>query len=190
MGPKLEREVEPVHRRETGIREVALPAIALGDLAHALEAQAGPLEAIHALHAAGYASGAHLHDAFKSVVKESGPESSEREFWNALSRFLERRGWGTLTHDLRHPGVGLLTANDWAEAEGRSESQPTCSFSVGMLSRLLTGVAGSPVAVLEVGCRSRGDSTCQFAFGAPGTMHDLYGQLLDGVGIDGALARL
>jgi predicted hydrocarbon binding protein len=179
-----------VHRRETGIREVALPAGALGDLAHALEAQAGSLAAIHALHQAGYASGEHLFDAFKRGGKESSTDTVDREFWSALVRFLERRGWGTLTHTPAHPGVGLLVSTDWAEAEGREESQPSCSFSVGMLSRVLSGAAGAPVAALEVSCRSRGDATCKFAFGSPATMHELYGQLLEGGGIDGALARL
>jgi hypothetical protein len=179
-----------VHRRETGIREVALPASTLSELAHALVAQAGALGSIHALHAAGYASGAHVHDGFKRAMKESAADTSEREFWGGLSRFLERRGWGTLSHDPRHPGVGLLTSTDWAEAEGRQESQPSCSFSVGLLSRLLSGVAGAPVAVLEVSCRSHGDPSCTFAFGSPATMHELYGQLIEGGGIDGALARL
>jgi hypothetical protein len=59
-----------------------------------------------------------------------------------------------------------------------------------MLSALLSEVAGGPVAVLEVTCRTKGDERCTFAFGSAPTVHDLYGLLLDGQDLDSALAAL
>jgi hypothetical protein len=51
-------------------------------------------------------------------------------------------------------------------------------------------VAGSPVAVLEVSCRTRGDDRCSFLFGSEQAIHDVYGLLLEGDSLDDALATL
>ena len=51
-------------------------------------------------------------------------------------------------------------------------------------------MAGGPVAVLEVTCRTRGDDACAFAFGSEGAVHELYGKLLEGADLDGALDAL
>jgi hypothetical protein len=59
-----------------------------------------------------------------------------------------------------------------------------------MLSALLSGAAGGPVAVLEVTCRTKGDDRCTFAFGSAATVHDLYGLLLEGQALEAALAAL
>jgi hypothetical protein len=171
-------------------REVALPASAFVALARALRMQGGPLAAIHGLHAAGYAAGESLSDLLLQSAHKQGPDLPEREFWRSLSRFLARKGWGTLTHRAPHPGVGLLISRDWAESDGNETSQPSCAFSVGLLSHLLTRVANGPVAVLEVSCRAAGRDTCTFAFGSEATIHDLYGLLLDGRGMEQALAEL
>ncbi len=170
-------------------RDVALPAAALRGLRKALREEAGPLAAVHALHTAGYGAGSQLYDDFARTT--GGASRSEGVFWTSLSHFLERRGWGSLEHSAPHGGVGLLSSGDWAEAgEDGDERQPSCAFTAGLLSSLLSQAAEGPIAVLEVSCRSRGEDRCVFAFGSEAAVHELYGLLLDGDDLDAALAKL
>lgn len=169
--------------------EVALPAAALAELRRALRAEAGPLATVHALHAAGYGAGGPLFEVFSGTGDLD--DRDEEAFWGGLSDFLARRGWGTLAHSAPHPGIGLLSSGNWPEATPQApERQPACAFGAGLLSSLLTHAAGGPVAVLEVGCRSRGDDRCTFAFGSEAAVHELYGLLLDGRDLDTALSEL
>jgi hypothetical protein len=172
-------------------REIAVPVSVFGTLRSELAKEAGMLPTVHALHHAGYRAGL---AAAKAVDGESGGQAlslGHRDFWSQVGGYFQRRGWGTLAHHAPHPAVGILSSSDWAEATG-SDPQPdsSCSFSTGFLSGLLSQLAGGPVAVLEVGCRSRGGDSCQFAFGSEGAIHELYGRLLEGVDLDVALEEL
>jgi len=171
-------------------REVALPAKGLSRLRRSLREEMGPLAAVHGLHAAGYGAGEDMFDAFTLSLEAPPTELPEAALWERLSRFFQQKGWGTLRHHALHSGVGVLESVDWAEAERDTESQPSCAFTTGLLSSFLTLVAGGPVAVLEVGCASRGDSACRFAFGSESAIHQLYAHLLEGAELDDALARL
>ena len=174
-----------------GVRDVAIPAIGLALLRSRLQSEAGSLAAIHALHAAGYGAGEALWEGLRRGPARELADLDEQTFWERLASMLGRRGWGTITHHPAHPGVGLLTSGDWAEAMGAGhEDQPCCSFSSGLLSGLLSGAAGGPIAVLEVTCRTQGDERCTFAFGSAATVHDLYGLMLDGRPLQSALASL
>ena len=85
----------------------------------------------------------------------------------------------------------MLSSHDWAEATpDGDEDQPSCAFSSGMLSALLSRTAGAPVAVLQVGCRSRGDDTCSFAFGSESAVDELYRLLAEDRDVETALAEL
>ena len=172
-------------------REIAVPVSVFGSLRTELEKEAGTLPTVHALHHAGYQAGAAAAGTL-SGTEEGGPEAlAEDAFWTRLSDFFSKRGWGTLSHNPAHSGVGILSSSDWAEASDDGEDpEASCFFSTGFLSGLLSEMAGGPVAVLEVGCRTRGGDACQFAFGSEGAIHDLYGRLLDGVDLDGALSAL
>lgn len=173
------------------IREVALPAASLRLLRRSLREEAGPLGATHALHAAGYGVGEPLFRLLQDELGEGFAGMEEQTFWSALARLLAERGWGNLTHRKVHPGVGLLTSSDWAEADPEAgETQPSCPFATGLLAGLLGKAADGPVAVLEVACRSRGDEACSFAFGSEAAIHDLYGFLLDDLTFEEALASL
>lgn len=172
------------------LREVALPSRGFTELRRSLRDEVGPLAAVHGLHAAGFGVGEDLFGAFVRSLDRPLREVPESELWDRLSRFFQQKGWGTLRHRPLHTGVGILESPDWAEAERGTESQPSCAFSTGVLSNFLTLAAGGPVAVLEVGCASRGDDVCSFAFGSETAIHELYGHLLEGVGLDDALARL
>lgn len=172
-------------------KNVVLPTEGLVALRRAIRKEAGPLAAIHALHQAGYESGGVLFDAFAEDVGGDVSGVSGNAFWRQVDRFLTRRGWGGVSHDDAHPGVGLLRCRNWAEAtpEG-DDDQPTCAFSSGMLSHFLSRAAGGPVAVLEVACTSRGDEECVFAFGSETAIHELYGSLLEGRDLDAAVGSL
>lgn len=171
-------------------REVALPARGIVHLRKSLRDEVGQLAAVHCLHAAGYAAGEGLFERFQAGLDGDAARLPPGALWERMDRFFRERGWGGLTHQSLHPGVGTLESSDWAEAEPGTETQPSCAFSTGMLSSFLTGLAGGPVAVLEVKCASRGDGVCTFAFGSETAIHDLYGHLLEGASFSDALQRL
>jgi hypothetical protein len=185
-----EKRVEkvPMTGRGSTLREIAIPATAFVSLRAHLEKEAGPLPTVHALHHAGYAAGA----AAAPALAAADPGSlGEAAFWTKLADFFGKRGWGSLRHARPHAAVGLLTSGDWAEAsEGGGGPDASCHFSAGFLSGLLTELAGGPVAVLEVGCRSRGGDSCQFVFGSEGAIHELYGKLLEDDDLNAALGAL
>jgi predicted hydrocarbon binding protein len=172
-------------------RDIAIPALSLSALRGALREEAGPLAATHALHAAGFRMGEAFYDEFAAGLRSPAGELSEKALWRALSEFFSRRGWGSVTAEKMHPAIGALRSSDWAEADLDSqESQPSCPFTAGFLSTLLTRIAGGPIAVLEVSCRSRGDEECRFVFGSETAIHLLYGRLLDGMALEDALEDL
>jgi V4R domain len=174
-----------------GPREIAVPVSVFAALRAELEREAGALPTVHALHHAGYAAGAAAAAGLVGGADAGSMSLGESAFWTKLAEFFGRRGWGTLRHERPHRAVGLLSSVDWAEAaDGGDDPDASCHFSTGFLSGLLTEVAGGPVAVLEVACRTRGDDACRFVFGSEGAIHELYGRLLDGVELDGALAAL
>lgn len=172
-------------------REIAVPVSVFESLREELEKEAGTLQTVRALHHAGYDAGL---AAALSVNQEAGGDSFQLNadgFWSTLSQFFSKRGWGTLRHRSVHPAVGILSSADWAEARpDRMRSDATCGFSAGFLSGMLSQLAGGPVAVLEVDCRTRGGHACEFAFGSETAIHDLYGRLLDGADLDRALQEL
>lgn len=176
---------------ETTMRSVALPVAVLTFLRASLRKEAGPLGATHALHDAGFAAGELLHRRFEERVGTEASELDEGRFWAEASAFFQEEGWGGFTHERLHPALGILRAPEWAESNGEgTESQPGCAFSAGMLAYLLGQVAGGPVAVLEVFCRSRGDDHCGFLFGSEAAVHEVYGLLLDGDTLEHVLAHL
>ena len=172
-------------------REIAIPASVFESLRSELASEAGTLQTVRALHHAGYHAGI---AAATAMNQEAGGDSfslSQGGFWSSLSDFFSKRGWGTLAHSAPHRAIGMLSTTDWAEARPEAnEDEATCSFSTGYLSGLLSQLAGGPVAVLEVSCRSRGGDACEFAFGSETAVHDLYGKLLDGADMPSALEAL
>ena len=172
-------------------REIAVPGSVFAALRTELEKEAGTLPTVHALHHAGYHAGAAAAGGLAGSDGGAHEALAKDEFWKRLADFFDKRGWGTIKHDAVHAAVGILSSSDWAEASGETKDPAaSCFFSTGFLSGLLSTLAGGPVAVLEVGCRTRGGSACQFAFGSESAIHDLYGRLLEGVDLDGALAAL
>lgn len=171
-------------------REIAVPVSVFGSLRAELAKEAGTLPTVHALHSAGYHAGTAAAPVLLKADK-NGAALGQDAFWTELSDFFRQRGWGTIRHDPVHRAVGFLTSTDWAEANGEDpDPDASCFFSTGFLSGLLSALASGPVAVLEIGCRTRGEDHCRFAFGSEAAIHELYGRLLDGVGLAEALDAL
>jgi len=171
-------------------REIAVPVSVFGSLREELSKEAGTLPAVHALHSAGYHAGT---TAATTLVGASGNGAgiAQDAFWARVSEFFQTRGWGEIRHEPVHGAIGFLTSSDWAESNpDEVDPDASCFFSTGFLSGLLSALAGGPVAVLEIGCRTRGEKHCRFAFGSETAIHRLYGQLLDGVGLAEALDAL
>lgn len=172
-------------------REIVVPITIFGHLRRELEKEAGSLPAIHALHAAGYSSGQASAVVFSQGLPGGVAALPQEAFWPRLRAFFGKRGWGTLNREPTDAPVAILVSSDWAEADdAEPDSDASCSFTTGFLAGLLSELAGAPVAVLEVQCRTRGDARCTFAFGSEGAVHELYGQLLEGADLDGALSVL
>lgn len=171
-------------------REIALPVAGLTTLREALRDEAGPVAAVNALHAAGFRSGDDVWESLTRGDDDRMRSISETEFWSGLTDWFTRRGWGSLTFDPIHPAVGRLSSPDWAEAEGGEERQPSCAFTTGVLSSVLTSAAGGGVAVLETACRARGDDACHWVFGSEAAIHQLYGSLVEGRSFEDALGAL
>lgn len=177
-----------------------LPPAVLRALRTSFARQAGAEAAVQALQEAGYETGAGVLEDFSRTVDGPVGELDEATFWSRLSDFLRYRGWGTLRHSRPHPAIGLLSSEDWAESGGdtgdtgdagdAAPSGSVCTFSSGMLASLLSGAAGGgdAVSVLHVRCRGRGDEECTFAFGAVGTIGNLYDRLREDDDLDRALS--
>jgi hypothetical protein len=176
-----------------------LPGLSLEALTRILrEAQDEPGRSLSAsaLQRVGFAAGEGLFREFASGIPGKDPAALAGDrFWEVLARFFERRGWGRISQSRIHPGMGLLTAWDWAEsrsAEGGhgGEGSHGCPISTGVLARVLGEVAQGPVAVLQVACPSRGDDACQFLFGHADAVRRSYDLLREGEPLDHILEQV
>jgi predicted hydrocarbon binding protein len=172
-------------------QEIAIPVAALVALRESLTDTVGADSAAEALRAAGYAAG----DAFFRILAaddKTEPSATPADlFWSRLMQLFVARGWGQLSYEAVHPGVGALTAKQWAESRSDITShQPCCHITTGLLANLLGSVAGSEVAVLEVECRGRGDDCCRFLFGGAEAVYALYERISAGEQPDEALASI
>lgn len=159
---------------------------------HRSLAQYSPDAAISILQEAGYASGEGVYQAFcRWLGTHAGTERPEEldaaHFGGALSDFFETSGWGHLGVTPVGGAALALDSPDWAEAEPGSAETPMCFFSAGMLADLMGRVSGETVAVMEVECRSRGDSICRFLSASPETLQEVYEKMTGGMSYAEAL---
>ena len=64
---------------------------------------------------------------------------------------------------------------------------PSCHLTTGMFADLFGRVAGAPVAVLEVECRSTGAPRCRFLVGSPAVMEQIYDDMGRGLPYEDAI---
>jgi predicted hydrocarbon binding protein len=134
----------------------------------------------------GAAMGEDLYAAFcrwlpeRVGLTDPGELDAER-LGDVLSAFFGGIGWGAISVERLGSRGLVLTSNDWAEAQPGSGSVfPTCFVSSGLFSDLLTRLAGAPLAIMEVECRSRNDRACRFFAGAPETLQAAYEAMSEG----------
>lgn len=175
----------------TGQHLVALTRASLLSLRAAL-LRSGDAQAAVALQEAGYAGGDALFDAFRRWLRARTDISAEdldvETFEQRLSEFFRESGWGTVSIGTLDDVVATLDSADWGESDaGSSYPQPSCHITTGMFADLFGRLAGAPVAVLEVECRSAGDARCRFLVGSPEVMDAVYDEMGRGAGYADAI---
>lgn len=147
------------------------------------------------LQEAGYAAGEQMFDAFRTwLPQHTGVDDpadlDARALGEVLSAFFHALGWGSLTVE-RAGRTGLAIASaDWAEADPNEASEiPSCYVASGLFADFLGRLSETAVAVMEVECRSRGDSSCRFLVGTPDTMEAVYDALAAGQDYRAAMER-
>ncbi|HWV55957.1 MAG TPA: 4-vinyl reductase [Longimicrobiales bacterium] len=184
--------------------ELTLPVAALTALRRELVAELGEDRAAEILEEAGRAAG----DVLVTLVEAALPAGSVNAsgdaleadrlaaapasaFWNTLTRLLAARGWGHLTFESAHPGLGSLDSIDLAESDAAAPAlRPSCHFTAGMLAHVLGNVARETVAVLEVECRARGDLRCRFLFGGAPALEAVHAGLVAGQPLEATLEAM
>jgi predicted hydrocarbon binding protein len=176
----------------TGHGMLALTRASLSTLRSALLRDGGPDAAIY-LQEAGYAGGDAMWQAFRLWLRERSEVAVEDldvgTFERRISEFLREAGWGHLTIGTLGEVVATLDSEDWGEADPSSGmDHPSCHLTTGMFADLFGRVAGHPVAVLEVECRSAGAPRCRFLVGSPEVMEQIYDDMGRGIPYEDAVA--
>ncbi len=134
----------------------------------------------------GAATGEEIHAAFcrwlpeHTGVNDPGELDAER-FGEVLSTFFAELGWGNLELSRLGSAGLVITCAEWAEAQRDANAPyPCCFVSAGLFADLLTRIAGSPIAIMEIECQSRNDEQCRFLGGAPETLEAVYQEMSAG----------
>lgn len=100
---------------------------------------------------------------------------------DVLSSFFVARGWGSVElEDLGDSGM-LLSSPDWVEASADlAAPYPSCFVGTGVIAGIFGGIAGAPVAVMEVECRSAGSGSCVYLLGSGETLERVYDAMASG----------
>ena len=129
---------------------------------------------------AGFHAGAAMYDSFSTWLSyrgEYGPESLEDGRFAALvSEFFAAAGWGEITITSLSDAVVAIDSDRWSEADAASGG---CLVTTGIFSGFFGRLAEAPIAVLEVECRSTGESRCRFLLGSGdvlGYVHEAMGR--------------
>ena len=158
---------------------VGLGRRALSGLRHVLEREYGD-SATAALQEAGFVAGDEVFDVFAEwLAKEAGvqdPGDLDAQYLaQILTDFFTSLGWGTVNIEQLGSAGLAIDSSDWAEADPEEPSpMPACHITAGMLAGFLGRLAGLEVAVMELECRTRGDSRCRFLAGSAETLQAVY----------------
>lgn len=147
-----------------------------------------PDQAALCLQEAGYAAGRQIYGAFRRwlptyarVDHPADLDASTLE--EVVSAFFEALGWGRLQIERQGDATLSITSTDWAEAEpGIGAEIPSCYVASGFFADFMGRLSGTPVAVMEVECRSSGSTHCRFLVGTAQTMEAVYEAMAAGEG--------
>lgn len=157
-----------------------------------LERDAGA-QAAGWLQEAGFAGGEALYAAFAGWLQErfgiSRPAALDvRHLGEVLSGFFQEYGLGSVNIAPLTPATMAIDSSDWWEADpSTGATYPSCHLSSGLVADFLSRVSETPIGLMEVECRSRGDSQCRFLAAAPETLQALYTRISEGSGYLDAL---
>jgi predicted hydrocarbon binding protein len=177
---------------------LVLPRASLAALRGTLVRDAGP-SAASDLQEAGYAGGdavfASFGDWLRAREEQTPPATPERleltAFQRLASTYFQAAGWGSLEISTLHDLVAILDSPDWGEADPENASDhPGCHITTGIFADFFGRLAGHPLAVLEVECRSAGDPRCRFLIGNADVMNGLYDRMANGASYEAAAAAM
>ncbi len=150
-----------------------------------LEREAGG-QAATWLQEAGFAGGESLYGVYAEWLAGrfavDRPSALDvRHLGETLSGFFQENGWGPVRVTPLTPAVIAVDSVDWWESDpGAGAAYPSCHLSSGLLAELLSRISETTLGVMEVECRSAGDSRCRFLAGAPETLQILYERMAQG----------
>ncbi|HEY5218693.1 MAG TPA: 4-vinyl reductase [Gemmatimonadaceae bacterium] len=145
------------------------------------------------LQEAGYAGGEALFAAFGTWSERRGygaPESiAAADFQRCATEFFSDLGWGALALGTLHDTVATLDSENWGESDPSAAMEfPGCHLTTGMFADFFGRLAGTPMAVMEVECRSMGAPRCRFLLGSAESLHHVYDGMSQGVAYADAVA--
>ena len=171
---------------------VGLPRASLFALRTALLRDGGP-EAAAYLQEAGYAGGEALLESFQHWLRAHGKDAvadlDMDAFREMATEYFDETGWGTLRLGTLHDAVATLDSENWGESDPSGGlDQPGCHFTTGLFADFFGRLAESPMAVLEVECRTMGSPRCRFLLGNAEVMQFLYERMAAGEDYEAAAA--
>jgi predicted hydrocarbon binding protein len=154
--------------------------------------RSGDANAAVTLQEAGYAGGTALFESFKNWLADRTHVAVQDlpvdAFEHRASEYFSEAGWGTLYVGTIDEVVATLDSPDWGECDQNlGAQQPSCHLTTGMFADLFGRLAGAPVAVLEVECRSAGQERCRFLVGSPEVMDAVYEEMGNGADYEAAV---
>jgi len=170
---------------------VAMTRDSLTALRAAMFRDVGP-NAAAMLQEAGYAGGPALFDAFGHWLTGRGLPSPESlpaaDFGARATEFFRDAGWGSIELGSLE-SVATVDSTDWAEGNPAVPLEfPGCYYTSGVMADFFGRLAGEPVAVMEVECRSMGGERCRFLVGSSETLQRVYEGMSQGVAYEQAVA--
>ena len=152
------------------------------------------LNAASLLQEAGYAGGPALYEAFSKWLAAHGGSSPDAieasEFSAKATQFFKEAGWGSVEVGSLQ-SVATVDSSDWAESDPAHPMEyPGCYYTSGVLADFFTRLAGEPLAVMEVECRSTGAERCRFLIASGEVMQHVYDAMGNGLAYDAAVASV
>jgi uncharacterized protein len=143
------------------------------------------------LQEAGFAGGPALFDAFARWLADRGygpPEGlSAAAFPEHATGFFREAGWGSFGLGSLE-SVATIDSSDWIEGDPAHPLDfPGCYYTSGVFADFFGRVAGEPLAVMEVECRSMGSDRCRFLLGNADVMQRIYDEMGRGVAYEEAI---
>jgi predicted hydrocarbon binding protein len=143
------------------------------------------------LQEAGYAGGRPMFGAFTEWLAFRGLPAPDdlpaSEFAAHATEFFQETGWGSIELG-KLESVATIDSADWSESDPDAPLEfPGCYFTAGVFADFFGRVAGSPVAVMEVECRSMGNERCRFLLGTAETLQHVYDEMGQGVAYEEAV---